>query len=96
LENNNVRVWLESVSFTLEEFVLELDPMETKAMKEALKHIQDHQDTECHGPESWPEDDTQNNGQEGAISFQDHFENKVQEYLCKLTMGQRKSPKTKI
>jgi len=54
LENNNVGVWLESVSFTLEEFILELDPMETKAMKEALEHIQDHEDTECDGPKSWP------------------------------------------
>jgi len=58
LKNNNVGVRSESVSFTLEEFVLELDPMESKAMKEALKHIQDHENTEGNSPECRPKNDT--------------------------------------
>jgi len=35
-ENSNVGVWLEWISLSLEEFVLELYPMETKRVEEAL------------------------------------------------------------
>ena len=35
-EHSDVGVWLESVTLTFKEFVLELDPMETKGVEEAL------------------------------------------------------------
>jgi len=69
LKNNNIRVRFESVSFTLEEFVLELDPMESKAMKETLKHIQDHENTEGNRPECRPKDDSQDYCRGNAVSL---------------------------
>jgi len=34
-----VRIWSEGIAFSLEELVLELDPMETQGVQEALKHV---------------------------------------------------------
>jgi hypothetical protein len=37
----------ESVALAFEEFVLELHPMQSKAVQEALHHIHEHEHKEC-------------------------------------------------
>ena len=56
-----IAIWLELVSLTLVEFVLELDPMETKSMQEALEQIHAHENCKGDGPENWPQDNTLKN-----------------------------------
>lgn len=58
LENSLVGIRLEWIAFTLVELVLELNPMETDSMQEALQQVHEHQDTECNGPEDRPQDNT--------------------------------------
>lgn len=41
-----IREWNKSISQAFVEFVLELDPMETKNVEEAFKRIHAHEDTE--------------------------------------------------
>jgi hypothetical protein len=57
-ENIDVREWLELVSLSLVEFVLELDPMKTEGMQEALEQVHAHEDGERNRPEDWPQNDT--------------------------------------
>ena len=57
-ENVNEGEWLELVALTFVELVLELNPMETKGMQEALEQIHAHEDGEGDGPEDWPKDNS--------------------------------------
>jgi hypothetical protein len=49
------------IPLSLEEFVLELNPMETKAMQEALHAIHHHNNCKSDGPENWPHNEGWNN-----------------------------------
>merc|ERR1740139_854201 len=46
LKNGVERIWRESHTICLEELILELNPVETKGMQEALKHVHHKQDTQ--------------------------------------------------
>jgi len=39
--------WFKSIAGTLEEFILELNPMKTECMEGGLKQIHAHEDTKC-------------------------------------------------
>ena len=48
-------VWLEFVARAFVEFVLELDPVETQGVQEALQQVHAHQHAKCDGPKNGPE-----------------------------------------
>ena len=54
LQYSGERIGQEFVAISLVELVLELDPMETERVQEALKQIHAHEDAEGDGPEYRP------------------------------------------
>jgi len=58
LQDGLVSEWLEGISITFVELVLELDPMETEGMQEALKGVHAHEYTETNTPEGWEGEET--------------------------------------
>jgi len=81
-----VRIWSEGIAFSLEELVLELDPMETKSMQEALQQVHYHQHSECHTPECRPEYNTKHNCHWNSLGLEYSLENKSHKSLSKLTV----------
>ena len=46
--------WIEWVAFTFEELVLELDPMQTQGVQEALQEVHAHEDAKGNCPQYRP------------------------------------------
>ena len=73
-ENGLIRERSECISVTLVELILELHPVETETVQEALQQVHKHQDAECDGPEDWPEDDSRSDASSCASSGIDCLE----------------------
>ena len=58
MENDRVAVGIELVAIALEKLVLELDPMQTDRVQEALQQVHAHEHAERDGPQHGPEDDS--------------------------------------
>ena len=86
----------ELVALALIEFILELNPVETKGVQEALHHVHRHQDTNCErNPHEVADPDTEE-CTANRVSLKGRHNSVFYEDSGKLTVSKRKSPETEV
>jgi len=86
--------WFVSISRTLKEFILELNPMETESMEGGLEQIHAHEDTERAAEENVVRNEHHN--EITALKSSGHSHGLVEEHLSQLTMSKRQSPQSQV
>jgi len=85
------------VTGTLEELVLELDPMETESMEEALEDIHHHEHGKSHSHEGEPEDESGDGKADGRRARgPGDSQELLQEHFSELGVSKGQGPETKV
>jgi len=85
------------VTLSLEELVLEFDPMESDGMKSALHDIHHHQDGHSHGPEGEPHHEgAENSTDKALIGTPSQGETLFEEDSSELRVGKGESPQSEV
>jgi len=87
------------VASTLEELVLELDPVETQSMQKALKHIHQHKHTEGYSHEGEPDDEGTDGLGGDRVLWEGvpwHLQDLLQEHKGELGVSEGESPQTQV
>merc|ERR1719272_2299614 len=85
------------VTLSLEELVLEFDPMESDGMKSALHDIHHHQDGHSHGPEGEPHDEGADDSTDKAlIGTPSQGETLFEEDSSELRVSKGESPQSEV
>ena len=85
----------ETVACTLEELVLELDPMKSESVKEALKGVHTHKHSESEREER-KEQEEEKDAACGSCGFEGNFQNLLKEDCCKLGVGETQGPESEV
>lgn len=100
LKDLSEREWNELISVTLVELGIELNPVKTNVMEEALHAIHHEKNTSGSSHVDWPQDDKSKKLDSEAVRTPNfgvlEVEGKEHEHIAQLTVSQRQGPKSQV